>query len=204
MDKQLELTKQQKDEDKILIAKVLDKLKFAENRNRIETTDFLDLREQAIVKEMLELRKSNNYKFLGGYEDAERNIVVFSNNLEFIKQEEINNFLAQSNHAVIREKQKQRNDYEKRLVQAKSRLNSSVSKKLAFIRDYGNAVFAHDLTLNAMDFIDESELKGTVPAPYNKQLIQDILEQQHCICGAHVVAGSEAFIAIMSMLLSAV
>ena len=28
MDKQLELTKQQKDEDKILIAKVLDKLKF--------------------------------------------------------------------------------------------------------------------------------------------------------------------------------
>ena len=94
MDKQSELTKQQKDEDKILIAKVLDKLKFAENRNRIETTDFLDLREQAIVKEMLELRKSNNYKFWGGYEDTERNIVVFSNNLEFIKQEEINNFLA--------------------------------------------------------------------------------------------------------------
>lgn len=94
MDKQSELTKQQKDEDKILIAKVLDKLKFAENRNRIETTDFLDLREQAIVKEMLELRKSNNYKFWGGYEDAERNIIVFSNNLEFIKQEEINNFLA--------------------------------------------------------------------------------------------------------------
>lgn len=116
------------------------------------------------------------------------------------KIEEINNFLVQSNHAVIREKQKQRDDYEKRLVQAKSRMNSSVNKKLAFIRDYGNAVFAHDLTLNAMDFIDESELKGTVPAPYNKQLIQDIIEQQHCICGAHVAAGSEAFIAIMSML----
>ena len=32
MDKQSELTKLQKDEDKILIAKVLDKLKFAENR----------------------------------------------------------------------------------------------------------------------------------------------------------------------------
>ena len=36
MDKQSELTKIQKDEDKILIAKVLDKLKFAENRNKIE------------------------------------------------------------------------------------------------------------------------------------------------------------------------
>lgn len=94
MDKQAELTKQQKNEDKILIAKVLDKLKFAENRNRIEATDFLDLREQAIVKEMLELRHSKNYKFWGGYEDAERNIIVFSNNLEFIKQEEINDLLS--------------------------------------------------------------------------------------------------------------
>ena len=94
MDKQLELTKQQKDEGKILIAKVLDKLKFAENRNRIEATDFLDLREQAIVKEMLELRNSNIYKCWGGYEDAERNIIVFSNNLEFIKQEEINDLLS--------------------------------------------------------------------------------------------------------------
>lgn len=94
MDKQSELTKLQKDEDKILIAKVLDKLKFAENRNRIESTDFLDLREQAIVKEMLELRKSSNYKFWGGYADAERNIIVFSNNLEYIKQEEINNLLS--------------------------------------------------------------------------------------------------------------
>ena len=94
MDKQSELTKLQKDEDKILIAKVMDKLKFAENRNRIESTDFLDLREQAIVKEMLELRKSSNYKFWGGYADAERNIIVFSNNLEYIKQEEINNLLS--------------------------------------------------------------------------------------------------------------
>ena len=94
MDKQSELTKLQKDEDKILIAKVLDKLKFAENRNRIESTDCLDLREQAIVKEMLELRKSSNYKSWGGYADAERNIIVFSNNLEYIKQEEINNLLS--------------------------------------------------------------------------------------------------------------
>ena len=94
MDKQSELTKLQKDEDKILIAKVMDKLKFAENRNRIESTDFLDLREQAIVKEMLELRKSSNYKFWGGYADAERNIIVFSNKLEYIKQEEINNLLS--------------------------------------------------------------------------------------------------------------
>ena len=94
MDKQSELTKLQKDEDKILIAKVLDKLKFAENRNKIESTDFLDLRQQSVTKELLEVRKSNNYKFFGGYDNAERNIVIFSNSIEFIKQDEINSLLS--------------------------------------------------------------------------------------------------------------
>ena len=94
MDKQSELTKLQKDEDKILIAKVLDKLKFAETRNKIETTDFLDLRQQCVIKEMLDIRKSNNYKFFGGYNDSERNIIIFSNSIEFIKQDEINNLLS--------------------------------------------------------------------------------------------------------------
>lgn len=94
MDKQSELTKLQKDEDKILIAKVLDKLKFAENRNKIESTDFLDLREQSIIKNILETRNSSNYKFFGGYDDSERNIVIFSNSIDFIKQDEINNLLS--------------------------------------------------------------------------------------------------------------
>ena len=94
MDKQSELTKLQKDEDKILIAKVLDKLKFAENRNKIESTDFLDLRQQRVTKELLEVRKSINYKFFGGYDNAERNIVIFSNSIEFIKQDEINSLLS--------------------------------------------------------------------------------------------------------------
>ena len=94
MDKQSDLTKQQKDDDKILIAKVLDKIKFAQNRNKIESTDFLDLRQQSIIRQILELRKSENYKFFGGYKDSERNIIVFSNNLEYINQEEVNNLLS--------------------------------------------------------------------------------------------------------------
>ena len=94
MDKQLQLTKHQKDEDKILIARVLDKLKFAENRNKIESTDFLDLREQWLIKEMLGIRKYRNYKFFGGYEFSERNIIIFSNSIDFVNQEEINNLLS--------------------------------------------------------------------------------------------------------------
>ena len=94
MDKQSQITKLKKDEDKLIMAKVLDKLKFSESRNRIETIDFLDLREQWLIKDMLEVRKYNNYRFFGGYSDAERNIIIFSNSIEFINQEVIEKFLS--------------------------------------------------------------------------------------------------------------
>lgn len=76
MDKLNILSKEQKDEDKFLIAKVLDKIKFAENRNRFEDTEFLDLREQQLIKDILEKRKCTKYKLFGGYEEAERKILL--------------------------------------------------------------------------------------------------------------------------------
>lgn len=84
MDREIEITKEQKDEDKLLIAKVLDKIKLVENKNRLECTDFLDLRQQSLVKQILDLRKYERYKFVGGYEVSERKIlIVFSENFDF-------------------------------------------------------------------------------------------------------------------------
>lgn len=157
---------------------------------KIDTSNKLQDKKRAYetcIKRIDELEERINYK--------QEEVNLYKNKIE-----KINDTLSKSNHAVIREKQKQRSDYEKRLSQAESRLNISTNYKLEFIRDYGNAVFAHNLTLNALDFIDENELKGTVPAPYNKQLIQDILDQKHCICGASVTIGTEAYSSIVSML----
>ena len=81
MNKKIELSKQQKDEDKFLIASVLDKIKLSNNRNKIETTNFLDLREQALIKEILEKREQENYKLFGGYDNAERKVfIAYSDN----------------------------------------------------------------------------------------------------------------------------
>ena len=96
MNKQIELTKMQNDEDKILIAKVIDKIKFVESRNRFESTDFLDLRQQGIVKEILDKRKHDCNVFVGGYEEAERKIVIFyPDNIdkEYVKEKLIEQFL---------------------------------------------------------------------------------------------------------------
>lgn len=75
MDKIVELTKTQKDEDKLLIAKMLDKIKLVDARNRFEHTDFLDLAQKHLLEDILNKRKVSNYKFFGGFEQAERTML---------------------------------------------------------------------------------------------------------------------------------
>ena len=61
MDKVNELSKEQKSEEKILIAKAMDKYKFVEARNRFQNTDFLNLAEQMTLDKIIEMRRINNY-----------------------------------------------------------------------------------------------------------------------------------------------
>lgn len=81
MDKINELTKQQKADDNLLIAKVKDKIKFVEARNRFENTDFLDLSQQQELQELMAKEKVNNYEFFGGYDNSDRKIlIIYPNN----------------------------------------------------------------------------------------------------------------------------
>ncbi len=76
MNKQVELSKLQKDEEKLLLAKILDKLKIRDSKNRFANTDFLDLSQKRIVEETLVKRKEENYQFFGGFKQAERTMLV--------------------------------------------------------------------------------------------------------------------------------
>lgn len=66
--------KKKDDENDLLIAKVLDKKKFCDTRNKITYTDFLNEKEQAIVLKNVKL---NNAFFYGGNKNADRKILVF-------------------------------------------------------------------------------------------------------------------------------
>ena len=59
MEKQEILSEYKRQEDKILIAQVLDKIKFSQTRQKIEYTDFLDMYQISCVESFL---KKNNYK----------------------------------------------------------------------------------------------------------------------------------------------
>ena len=65
-----------KEEDKLQIAKILDKIKFCQTRNKIENTDFLDEMQQKKAIEALNKNFFKNYIFFGGGQDSSRKILI--------------------------------------------------------------------------------------------------------------------------------
>ena len=63
-------------EDKLCLAKVLDKIETAITRDRIEYTDFLNMYQIDLVKDFLKKNKISNYILYGGYDDAERKVLI--------------------------------------------------------------------------------------------------------------------------------
>lgn len=76
MNKQELLKDYKKQEDKLCLAQVLDKIEIARTREKIESTDFLDMYQVALVQSFLRKNKIENYQLYGGYENAERKILI--------------------------------------------------------------------------------------------------------------------------------
>ncbi len=64
-------------ENKLLVAKISDKLEFCKTKNKITYTDFLDVSEISLLKKILSEEKKNNWIIYGGRENADRNIIIF-------------------------------------------------------------------------------------------------------------------------------
>ena len=76
MDKQKILNDYKKQDDKILLAQVLDKIEFCKQRDKMEYTDFLDMYQVALVKSFLKRIEFTNYVLYGGFENAERKVII--------------------------------------------------------------------------------------------------------------------------------
>ena len=85
MDKISEESKHQKDKDELLKSKIKDKIKIAQNKNRYMDTDFLDLREQEIIKNEIIKNRYQNIILYGGYERSERKVLIaYTEQYEYI------------------------------------------------------------------------------------------------------------------------
>ena len=76
MNKQELLKSYKKQEDKMCLSQVLDKMEFSKTRERIEYTDFLDMYQISLVQNFLQKIGFKNYQFYGGFEEAERKILI--------------------------------------------------------------------------------------------------------------------------------
>ena len=76
MNKQELLKDYKKQEDKICLAQVLDKIEISKKTNKIQYTDFLDMYQVSLVQNFLRKIQITNCKLYGGYEEAERTIVI--------------------------------------------------------------------------------------------------------------------------------
>ena len=76
MDKQQLLKDYKKQEDKMCLSQILDKIEFSKMRGKIEYTDFLDMYQISLVENFLRKIKFENYQLYGGYEEAERKIFI--------------------------------------------------------------------------------------------------------------------------------
>ena len=64
-------------EDELLLSQIKDKIAECDKNSMITSTDFLDLRKQGIAVSFLKKQKGIRWTLYGGYEDAERKVVVF-------------------------------------------------------------------------------------------------------------------------------
>lgn len=67
---------EQKIEDKLLLAKLQDKIKHCKNRSKIVNTEFLNLYQNKLIQSKLNELKIKNYIFYGGFEEAENKALI--------------------------------------------------------------------------------------------------------------------------------
>lgn len=116
------------------------------------------------------------------------------------KLNDIDTILENSDSNVVRTLHEERSRIESRKRREESLWSDAKRKRITLISEFATTVFGFELAGQAMDFIDEAEYKGSIPSPYNEQLINDIISAKECICGAELNAGSSAFNKIQSML----
>lgn len=94
MNKQEIMQEYKEQEERLLVAKILDKLDFTKTKNKIQYTDFLNLYEQDLADKLLKKIGYKNYYFFGGKEGAERKLLI-------IYPEKLTEEMARKNHSKI-------------------------------------------------------------------------------------------------------
>jgi len=83
----------------------------------------------------------------------------------------------------IRQTQRQFDQVRQELASLNPKLNNAGLNRQKLIQKHFKSVFGKRLYDSGFEFINDNRSKGVIPAPYNDQFINDLLEKKECICG---------------------
>lgn len=169
------------------------KAEFAREVGRVDNSSEVSKISQEIIGLQESIHEAN-----ARLEKCKDNIKMCDSKLK-----EIDDKLLALDSAVINQLHQERKKLEATKISLENERIAKFQSKKRIIGDYAPYVFANKLASSALDFIDEEEFKGTIPAPYNENLVRKILEEKNCICGAEIHPSTTAFQNIQKLLVNA-
>jgi len=110
--------------------------------------------------------------------------------------ETVNSRLAQLSEAA--ELQRQREGLEADLASISAEIDNRNASLASLLSDRGHLAFVRGLAKEATDTFATLRTKGEIPTLLKLQLVDDLLDNGECICGAHLKEGDPAYMKVAS------
>lgn len=99
-----------------------------------------------------------------------------------------------------KEAQARRARLESDLRQKEAEKQKATVRAQGWMRTYATSILAEELVAEAGLVIKNEDTRGRLPAPYDKKLVDELLEDEICVCGRPIKKGSEEYEAIKALL----
>ena len=172
-----------------------------EDLNKIKKEQTVRLLELQSIKKEVRAAATEKARQEKQQKDLESQIKQLIKDIDDSNEEyeKYNELIKQSGHAVAKQlklDETKRRAEIKNLKQQRKAINLD---KQSLIHKYGWTIFGYDLAEMGLNFIDEESLKGRIPAPYDKTLVDDLIEAKVCICGRDLTEGTGAYRNVLKM-----
>lgn len=115
--------------------------------------------------------------------------------------EKLNQELAGAKPA--KEAQARRTRLEGQLASKLAEKAKSEQRSRAWMHNYATALLSDELVTEAEQVIKQEDTRGKLPAPYDQKFVDELLEDEECVCGRPIVKGSPEYDKIKALLDSA-
>ena len=139
--------------------------------------------------------------------DCDEQILKINSDIEDAKNEEVaaQEIVDQLNSELagtetIKVDQSRRATLESQKGRAEAKLHSIEAEAKKWLHKFGTPLLSEVFIKDVKTLLSQSDTKKKIPGPYNEKFVNDILNDQICICGKPLVEGSQEHEHIKSLL----